>query len=508
MPPRQQQPRAVRQLRSLACHIAIAVVLASCVLCGAQRIPPPQYGEMSNVITIDAFGAMANNSTHAAAVINGKALYDAMNAANQSFNASRTVLIPADSRYYMLPYGTGLGFTDLAYVTLVLDGTILAWTEDFSLWPAFNGSTLGINLLEFTNCHHINLLGNGLVDGQGYWWWWFVIVTGIDNRPFLLHSFGSSDIYFVDWTLRNSPSFHIYLECSSNAYLYNITVHVDVEAQAALLAEHGLLTTGEEGLPKGIPTFPLNTDGIDISGQNITVQHCRITNFDDAVCLKPLNGREPLTCTQDVLFEDIDITFGVGASVGSVSPDPDVACIRNCTFRNITFHTPIKAIYIKPNPGDDGTGVIDKITYENVYATNPLWWSIWISTQQEDQPGNGSKTHCNFFYPLFNTTCNTQPRVPITNLVLRNITMHGALFSPGVMRCNETNPCTGWLFENINITSATNFPTSQFICSAIVNSSSINTSPSTTDCFESFQISSPTAFEEDQEVETDYYSKP
>ena len=173
--------------------------------------------------------------------------------------------------------------------------------------------------------------------------------------------------------------------------------------------------------------------------------------------------------------------------LGSVPPNPQVNCIRNSTFRNINFHTPIKAIYVKPNPGDSGTGIIDRITYENVVAEGALWWSIWVSTQQQHQPGGRANTHCSFLFPLFNSTCATQPLVPITNLVLRNVTMTGALLSPGVLRCNATNPCSGWLFEDVHISSLSDFPAGNaFICDAIVNSTGYNVSPSLKGCFEGY----------------------
>jgi polygalacturonase len=35
------------------------------------------------------------------------------------------------------------------------------------------------------------------------------------------------------------------------------------------------------------PIFPLNTDGIDPSGSNVTIRNLNITNFDDAVAVKP-----------------------------------------------------------------------------------------------------------------------------------------------------------------------------------------------------------------------------
>mmetsp|Transcript_35005 Transcript_35005/g.25482 ORF Transcript_35005/g.25482 Transcript_35005/m.25482 type:complete len:119 (-) Transcript_35005:237-593(-) len=35
------------------------------------------------------------------------------------------------------------------------------------------------------------------------------------------------------------------------------------------------------------------------------------------------------------------------------------------------------------------------------------------------------------------------------NIVLRNITSTGGFFPPGIIRCNETNPCTGFEFTDV-----------------------------------------------------------
>jgi polygalacturonase len=456
--------------------VAVAAVFA---LSQAATNAPP--------LSIDSFGALPGNNTYEAALTNGLALLKAMTAANQGFNDSRSVLIPAGSDYYMLPSNSSaLGFANMNDVTLILDGTVWVWTDDIKLWPQVDGRA--INFMLFTNCSNINLIGNGVIEGQGYGWWWYVILTGIDNRPTaLVNMYLCRNVYFAGWTLYNSPQYHVFFQDVIDSNLYNLTIHVDVENQAQLLDSFGLLSTGDDGMPKGIPTFPLNTDGIDISGRNVTVRHCRIKNFDDSVCLKPSNGNDiQATCTENILFEDIDITLGVGASTGSVPPHTPPNCIRNCTFRDIRFTSPIKAIYIKPNPGTTGSGIIDGIVYENIVATDALWWSIWVSTQQQHQPGGGANTHCSFFFPLFNSTCQTQPLVPVTNLVVRNVTMTGALLSPGVLRCNDTNPCTGWLFEDVNISSATNFPAGDaFICEGIVDSTGINVSPGTSACFNS-----------------------
>lgn len=138
-------------------------------------------------------------------------------------------------------------------------------------------------------------------------------------------------------------------------------------------------------------------------------------------------------------------------SIGSVPPHPQHNCVKNVIFRDIRFHRPLKAIYIKTNPGnDDGTsGEVTNITYENVYMTHPVWFGVYIGPQQMKQP-DGDGPGC-MLYPL--EPCRTNPRVPFKDITLRNVTSTGSLLPPGIIRCNETNPCHGFLFENVQLTS-------------------------------------------------------
>jgi hypothetical protein len=41
--------------------------------------------------------------------------------------------------------------------------------------------------------------------------------------------------------------------------------------------------------------------------------------------------------------------------------------------------------------------------------------------------------------------------VDVKNITLRNIQTYGALLPPGIVRCNETNPCTGIVFDNVKV---------------------------------------------------------
>ena len=69
-----------------------------------------------------------------------------------------------------------------------------------------------------------------------------------------------------------------------------------------------------------VPTFPLNTDGIDPSGRNFTIRDVYIENFDDAVAVKPAHkGHQFSDCAQDMLIENSKVKYSVGMST---SPRP------------------------------------------------------------------------------------------------------------------------------------------------------------------------------------------
>ena len=68
-------------------------------------------------------------------------------------------------------------------------------------------------------------------------------------------------------------------------------------------------------------------------------------------------------------------------SIGSIGPDDNVSCIKNIYFKNVTFDRPMKAIYIKTNPGDDGSGIVKNITFEDIKMKTPVWFGIYIGPQ-------------------------------------------------------------------------------------------------------------------------------
>lgn len=54
-------------------------------------------------------------------------------------------------------------------------------------------------------------------------------------------------------------------------------------------------------------------------------------------------------------------------------------------------------------------------------------------------------------YPL-DKDCDTEPLITIANITIRNVTSEGGLLAPGIIRCHESNPCTGINFEDVHLT--------------------------------------------------------
>lgn len=140
-------------------------------------------------------------------------------------------------------------------------------------------------------------------------------------------------------------------------------------------------------------------------------------------------------------------------SIGSISPNGNVNCIKDVMFRNINFDMPMKAIYIKSNPLDPTVAVqsaiIQNITYENIVMKYPVWWGIYIGPQQMKEP-NGDGPGC-MLYPL--TACETDPLVSMIDITLRNVTSYGSILPAGIIRCNSSNPCKNFVFEDVQLTS-------------------------------------------------------
>ena len=226
--------------------------------------------------------------------------------------------------------------------------------------------------------------GEGTLDGRGHNWWWAEILqtlpNGNPNRPKLFNCMNCTDTLVEKLLGKDSPSFHFNFQDVARLVVRRVRVRTDVLAEREALRVGGrLLDVGREIVGKAgmqrldiewkylleallidlrVPTFPLNTDGIDFSGRDVHVHDVDVQNFDDSIVAKPTDARGiNARCTENVLVENV-VAKGVGLSIGSISPHADHSCIRNVTFRNISMPNTMKGIYLKTNPGSTGTGEV------------------------------------------------------------------------------------------------------------------------------------------------------
>lgn len=71
----------------------------------------------------------------------------------------------------------------------------------------------------------------------------------------------------------------------------------------------------------------------------------------------------------------------------------------------------IAGLYLKPNPGTVGTGIISQITYSNVYGNNTIWTSIDANTVR-DRTGRAESCTTAFTVPL-----SRKVAAPLQNLL-------------------------------------------------------------------------------------------
>eukprot|EP00698_Gefionella_okellyi_P003151 TRINITY_DN12947_c0_g1_i1.p1 TRINITY_DN12947_c0_g1~~TRINITY_DN12947_c0_g1_i1.p1 ORF type:complete len:467 (-),score=99.21 TRINITY_DN12947_c0_g1_i1:98-1498(-) len=401
-------------------------------------------------LIVDSFGAVANEDTDDSAFKNSAAFLAAFSAANKG--SDRTVLVPAGKTYTLMP----ILLVGMQSVTFQLEGTILA-SLNISAWPLDSGNGYA-DLIKFQSSKGISIIGSGLINGRGYEWWLKTILNELKHdRPKLLSMFQCVDIYMDGIRAQDAPMFHFPWSDVRNVTVKNIDIWVNTTEQRSLLTQHG-----HWHLDLDIPLFPLNTDGFDPSGADMLFQNITVCNFDDVVAVKPMhNDGMYSTCSENILVENSRVRHGVGMTIGSVPPNPKVACVRNVTFRNVVFDEPYKAIYVKTNPGVNGNGTISDILYENFYISKSIWWAIYIGPQQQEQP-DGTGPGC-MFYPI-EPICATQPRIAINNIILRNITVVDSLLPPGILRCNDTRPCENFIFDGVHVAGSLVDDGKNFIC--------------------------------------------
>ena len=300
------------------------------------------------------YGALADDDSLEAERKNQQAFTTAIIQANYTeAEADREVIVPAGFTFHMLSVKASY----ISNLTITIDGTLMVskrhqkWSTH---WDDAVNKTQIDQFMEFREVHNFVIRGSGTVDGQGYMWWVREYFGNNKyNRPHLLWLEGGTNLEFTGVRWVNSPFYHMWITDFDGAYFHDFEIFVNVKGQLEL----DKLLLGDNGIINGLgglelPTFPLNTDGIDPSGKNALIERVNITNYDDAVAVKQMTTKgKYATCSENIIIRDSNVWFGVGMTIGSIIPDVDFGCVRNVQFMNIKMYHPFKAIYIKNNPG-------------------------------------------------------------------------------------------------------------------------------------------------------------
>jgi len=288
-------------------------------------------------------------------------------------------------------------------------GATLRLPNDIEHFPQTNGRYL--NFIDIADANDIKISGGGTIDGQGEVWWKAVEAKApIPRRPQMLYISGSQRVEISGVTFLNPPNTHVSLKDCSDVYIHDITITA--------------------------PATSHNTDGINISAKNTTIERCNIATGDDNIAInfgnKPAFGAEPEV--KNMVIRDCTFGIGHGLSIGSfTSGGLSNLFVSKCTFDGTT-----SSIRIKTARGRGG--VLDNINYEDITIKNSHY-PIFISEYYPKEP----KT------PQEDILTAKGDRIPdYKNISLKNVTVTDAQEAIIIWGVPES-PVQHVRFENVNI---------------------------------------------------------
>lgn len=331
----------------------------------AQYTRLPQIS--SKIYSVKDYGAVGDNKT-----VNTQAIQKTLDLAKTT---GGKVLIPA-GEYLCGPLNL-YSSTNLE----IVKGATLRLTNIINDFPSEKNRYL--NFINISKATDVKISGGGIIDGQGEPWWIATTAKTLTmRRPQLLYMEGLQRVEITGVTFLNPPNTHISLKNCSDVYIHDVRIEAPAKSR--------------------------NTDGINISAKNCTIERCTINTGDDNIAINFGNKKqaEDDPEVQNMLISDCNFGVGHGLSIGSYTS----GSLRNLKVRNCSFDGTTSAIRIKTARGRGG--ILDQVSYENITIRNSRW-PIFISQYYPHEP----KT------PQEDTTTAIGAYNPIyKNISLKNIT--------------------------------------------------------------------------------------
>ena len=315
--------------------------------------------------------------------------------------------------------GATLSYAGAFYEGAVLPGYLVdPFGEEYYL-GSWEGNPLDTYtaLIQGINIQNVNIIGEGVLEGNGHHFWDYPKVKKGAWRPRLLQIIHSKFVTVQGITLQNSPSW---------------TIH-PLFSDALVFADLKIIN------PKDSP----NTDGLNPESCNrVLIAGVYFSVGDDCIAIKAGKiylGRKLKRSTQHVTIRNCSMNFGHGAVViGSEM----AGGVKNITVSQCLFNETDRGLRIKTRRGRGKDAIIDGIHFKNIkmdgvlaplvinnfYFCDPDGHSEYVRTKEklpvddrtpyigkltfENIEAKNSEISAGFFYGL--------PEQPIEELVLKN----------------------------------------------------------------------------------------
>ncbi|KAJ5113913.1 hypothetical protein N7456_002447 [Penicillium angulare] len=256
----------------------------------------------------------------------------AITSAIASCGSGGTIVIPADTTYYL---NSVLDFAGCSGCDFQIEG-LLKFASDTDYWE---GRTAMMNVKNIDGIKIRSVTGSGVIDGNGQDAWDLFASDSSYARPTLLYITGGSDIIVSGLRQKNPLNVFISVKGDSTNVAFS-----DLKLDATSKSDND----------------PKNTDGFDIGASTyVTLSNIQVTNDDDCVAFKP--GANYVTVT------DITCTGSHGLSVGSLGSSGDDT-VKNVYVSGAKMINSTKAAGIKtyPSGGDHGLSTVTNVTWDGV----------------------------------------------------------------------------------------------------------------------------------------------
>ncbi|CRG92004.1 hypothetical protein PISL3812_09058 [Talaromyces islandicus] len=260
----------------------------------------------------------------------------AISSAISSCGKGGTIVIPADTTYYLNTY---LDFADCSGCDFQIEG-LLKFASDTDYWE---GKTAMINVKDIDGLQIRSLTGSGAIDGNGQDAWDLFASDSSYRRPTLLYITGGSDISITGLRLKNPPNVFNSVNGGATNVVFS---HLEMDA-----------ISQSDNPPK-------NTDGFDIGESTYTtINNVKVTNDDDCVAFKPSSNY--------VTIDTITCTGSHGISVGSLGKSSSDT-VQNLYVKDATMVNSTKAAGIKtyPTGGSHGLSTVKNVTFTGFTVKN------------------------------------------------------------------------------------------------------------------------------------------